>query len=120
MGASPPDFGTTTWRKSSYSNGGQNNCVEVADRVPGVVPIRDSKNPGPALLVPTAAWRAFVTDLSTARWRKSSHSNADGGDCVEVADGIPGLIPVRDSKNPGPALLPTTAVWQAFVTHIKR
>ncbi|MFF4469415.1 DUF397 domain-containing protein [Streptomyces sp. NPDC001599] len=33
-----------------------------------------------------------------ALWRKSTYSNGDGGNCVEVADGIPGLIPVRDSK----------------------
>lgn len=25
--------------------------------------------------------------LAAARWRKSSYSNADGGNCVEVADG---------------------------------
>uniref|UniRef100_A0AAU2V640 DUF397 domain-containing protein n=1 Tax=Streptomyces sp. NBC_00003 TaxID=2903608 RepID=A0AAU2V640_9ACTN len=25
--------------------------------------------------------------LATARWRKSSYSNADGGSCVEVAEG---------------------------------
>ncbi|MFD7062302.1 DUF397 domain-containing protein [Streptomyces sp. NPDC059906] len=33
-----------------------------------------------------------------ALWRKSTYSNGDGGNCVEVADGIPGLVPVRDSK----------------------
>ncbi|KUF20226.1 DUF397 domain-containing protein, partial [Streptomyces silvensis] len=31
-----------------------------------------------------------------ARWRKSTHSNGEGGSCVEVADGIPGIVPVRD------------------------
>ncbi|GAA3039865.1 DUF397 domain-containing protein [Kitasatospora sp. NPDC127116] len=37
-------------------------------------------------------------------WRKSSYSNGDG-DCVEVAEGIAGMVPVRDSKDPhGPAL----------------
>ncbi|MBR7678819.1 DUF397 domain-containing protein, partial [Streptomyces daliensis] len=48
-------------RKSSYSHGGDGNCVEVADGFPGVVPVRDSKRPeGPALVVSAAAWSAFV------------------------------------------------------------
>ncbi|WP_405695908.1 DUF397 domain-containing protein [Streptomyces coelicoflavus] len=33
-----------------------------------------------------------------ALWRKSTYSNGSGGDCLEVADRIPGLVPVRDSK----------------------
>ena len=50
-----------TWRKSSYSGGDNGDCVEVADGVPGVVPVRDSKDPqGPALLIPAEAWTAFV------------------------------------------------------------
>ncbi len=32
------DLGTAVWRKSSYSDGGGTNCVEVADAYPGVVP----------------------------------------------------------------------------------
>lgn len=58
-------------------------------------------------------------DLSTARWRKSSYSGGSNGDCVEVADGIPGAIPVRDSKNPRPALIIPAAAWRAFVTRTK-
>ncbi len=38
--------------------------------------------------------------LGAALWRKSSHSNGAGGECVEVADGLPGVVPVRDSKDP--------------------
>ncbi len=49
-------------------------------------------------------------------WRKSSHSNAQGGDCVEVADGFTGVVPVRDSKNPHrPALVVTDGAWGAFI-----
>lgn len=62
--------------------------------------------------------RADLSDfLSTARWRKSSHSNGDGGHCVEVADGLPGLVPVRDSKvsGDGPVLLLTARAWAPFV-----
>lgn len=59
-------------------------------------------------------------ELSTARWRKSSYSNANGGSCIEVADGFPGLVPVRDSKNPhGPALLISDAAWTTFVDSVK-
>jgi hypothetical protein len=55
-------------------------------------------------------------------WRKSSYSGETGNDaCVEVADGVPGMVPVRDSKNPtGPALLVDAHAWQAFVTHVSR
>ncbi|MER6017598.1 DUF397 domain-containing protein [Streptomyces anulatus] len=35
---------------------------------------------------------------------------------MQVADGFPGVVPVRDSKNPtGPALVPTGAAWTAFI-----
>ncbi|WP_405527579.1 DUF397 domain-containing protein [Streptomyces canus] len=55
-----------------------------------------------------------------ARWRKSSYSNGDGGNCVEVADSIPGLVPVRDSKaTEGPALLLTAHAWAPFVAALK-
>jgi hypothetical protein len=60
-------------------------------------------------------------DLSGAAWRKSSYSdNAQAGSCIEVADGFPGVVPVRDSKDPeGPALLFPTASWSAFITAIQ-
>ncbi|MGW1064484.1 DUF397 domain-containing protein [Streptomyces aureus] len=55
-------------------------------------------------------------DLSNARWRKSSHSNGDGGNCLEVADAVPHVVPVRDSKLPdGPVLLIGAQAWTAFV-----
>ncbi|WP_223775338.1 DUF397 domain-containing protein [Streptomyces sp. 135] len=58
--------------------------------------------------------------LTTATWRKSSYSAGDGGDCLEVADGHPEVVPVRDSKNPqGPKLMFPTVSWSAFVTHLK-
>ncbi|MDH6120707.1 hypothetical protein ABH930_004803 [Kitasatospora sp. GAS204A] len=53
-------------------------------------------------------------DLTNARWVKSRHSG-NGGQCVEVAPDFPGIVPVRDSKDPhGPALVFTTDAWQAF------
>ncbi|MER6580679.1 DUF397 domain-containing protein [Nonomuraea sp. NPDC001023] len=54
-------------------------------------------------------------NLDDAQWRKSSAS-ADTGQCVEVATNLPGIVAVRDSKNPqGPALIFTPAEWQAFL-----
>ncbi|GAA3372756.1 hypothetical protein GCM10020367_29330 [Streptomyces sannanensis] len=59
-------------------------------------------------------------DLTAARWRKSSYSNPDGGSCVEVADGFPGLVPVRDSKTPeGPVLVFPATAWKAFVQAVR-
>ncbi|MEC4014958.1 DUF397 domain-containing protein [Streptomyces sp. H27-D2] len=59
-------------------------------------------------------------DLTNARWRKSTYSNGAGGDCIEVADGFPGVVPVRDSKNPeGPALFLPAEAWAAFIGDVK-
>ncbi|GGK67616.1 DUF397 domain-containing protein [Streptomyces flaveus] len=64
--------------------------------------------------------RSKGIDLSPAVWRKSSFSNPDGADCVEVADNLPGLVPVRDSKNTrGPALLFPANAWAPFITALK-
>ncbi|WP_019075043.1 DUF397 domain-containing protein [Streptomyces hokutonensis] len=38
-------------------------------------------------------------------WRKSSFSGSNGGDCVEVATAATPCIAIRDSKNPGGAIL---------------
>lgn len=58
-------------------------------------------------------------DLSKARWRKSTYSNGDGGNCVEVALGHSGAIPVRDSKSQnGPVLLLTPTAWSTFIAKL--
>lgn len=54
-------------------------------------------------------------------WRKSSHSEASGGNCLEVADGHFGAVPVRDSKTPhGPTLALPRDAWRTFVTAVRR
>ena len=55
-------------------------------------------------------------ELSNARWRKSSHSDGNGGECVEVAAGLPGVVPVRDSKvDGGPVVVVGSAAWAEFI-----
>ncbi|MFE4941650.1 DUF397 domain-containing protein [Streptomyces sp. NPDC056641] len=53
-------------------------------------------------------------------WRKSSYSENPEGGCVEVSDGYPAAVPVRDSKDPhGPAILFPTGHWSTFVAAVK-
>ncbi|MBT2493488.1 DUF397 domain-containing protein [Streptomyces sp. ISL-96] len=61
-------------------------------------------------------------DFSAVTWRKSSHSNGDGGECVEVADDLTGIVPVRDSKTAphGPAIVVPAHAWASFVTAVRR
>ncbi|MYV51188.1 DUF397 domain-containing protein [Streptomyces sp. SID3212] len=77
-------------------------------------------------------------DLGHATWRKSSFSG-DQGNCVEVADGVPGrrveasdgvsgrvrdapvtlMTLVRDSKSPaGPRLAFSAGAWASFLTAV--
>ncbi|ELP68127.1 DUF397 domain-containing protein [Streptomyces turgidiscabies] len=59
-------------------------------------------------------------DLSSVTWRKSSYSNSDGGQCIEVSDNLPAIVPVRDSKAPDRgALLIEAGAWSAFVGAVK-
>jgi len=79
------DIDSVIWRKSSHSGSNGGNCVQVA-----------------------------------AAWRKSSYSGSNGGGCVEVADDLPGVVAVRDSKDPGgPVLAFTPEDWRAFTAAIK-
>lgn len=60
-------------------------------------------------------------DLTNVTWRKSSYSNSDGGQCLEVAAGLPSHIPVRDSKVPSyGTLLFEASAWAAFVDGVKQ
>jgi hypothetical protein len=58
-------------------------------------------------------------DLSRAVWRTSSYSGQNG-DCVEVADNIPSLVVVRDSKDrDGLLLLIDPEEWRGFTEQVK-
>ncbi|MFI0542485.1 DUF397 domain-containing protein [Streptomyces sp. WSLK1-3] len=60
-------------------------------------------------------------DLSDALWRKSSYSNGEGGNCVEVTDVVPGVMPVRDSKlgPDSPVLVFPTGAWTHFLGSLR-
>jgi hypothetical protein len=59
-------------------------------------------------------------DLTRAQWRKSSRSGDNGGNCVEVARNLHGIVAVRDSKNlNGPVLTIEPTGWQDFIAGVK-
>lgn len=62
-----------------------------------------------------------MTDLTGAVWRKSTRSGDNGGNCVEVATNLPGIVAVRDSKDvTGPLLTFTARAWVDLVQAAKR
>jgi Domain of unknown function (DUF397) len=76
--------------------------------------------------IPITAWRKSRRSNGTAEcvevatWRKSSRSNVDGN-CVEVAARLEvAHVSVRDSKDPGGAVLTVSpADWRGFMRRIK-
>ncbi len=59
-------------------------------------------------------------DLSRARWRKSSRSGGNNGQCVEVALNLADVAAVRDSKDPHEAALTFgKSQFAAFVAQVK-
>lgn len=53
----------TGWRKSSYSGGASNDCVELAGRT-GTVMVRDTKDrDGATLTFEAKAWATFMSQL---------------------------------------------------------
>ncbi|WFE99310.1 DUF397 domain-containing protein [Micromonospora sp. WMMD964] len=55
-------------------------------------------------------------DMTGARWRKSTRSGGNGGNCVEVADNLPGVVLVRDTKDrDGATLAFSPDSWRHFV-----
>jgi hypothetical protein len=59
-------------------------------------------------------------DLTSAIWRKGSRSTPDGQNCVEVTASFPGMVAVRDSKDPdGRVLSFTLDEWNTFLARIR-
>ncbi|WUX25646.1 DUF397 domain-containing protein [Streptomyces sp. NBC_01438] len=100
LSGSDYNLSMATWCKSSYSGGDGDNCLEVATWRKSSYSGGDG---GDCLEVGTS-------------WRKSTHSGGSGGDCLEVLEGVPAVVPVRDSKvSDGPVLMFRVAAWQSFV-----
>ena len=58
-------------------------------------------------------------DLNRAGWHTSTYSGGNGS-CIRVAGNLPGIIAIRDSKDPdGPKLMTTSGAWQKFTTGVK-
>ena len=57
--------------------------------------------------------------VTTTRWRKSSYTTANGGNCVEVA-GQESRVLVRDTKDrTGPMLRFAPDAWCRFAERVK-
>ncbi|GAB3439064.1 DUF397 domain-containing protein [Streptomonospora sediminis] len=55
------------FRKSSYSMGGREDCVEVADAT-GASAVRDSQHPEIGhIMFPASEWDAFLADVKADR-----------------------------------------------------
>ncbi|MFF0517949.1 DUF397 domain-containing protein [Actinomadura nitritigenes] len=98
------EISRSAWRKSSYSEGGGGQCVEVA-----------------------AAWRKSSHSGGEGQecveaapaWRKSSRSSGGEGQCVEVAAGER-RVAVRDSKDPDGAVLAVApSGWASLLADVK-
>jgi Domain of unknown function (DUF397) len=60
-----------------------------------------------------------MNDNSRPQWRKSSYSG-NSGNCVEVANNLPGIVAVRDSKDrKGPMLTFTQKAWSEFLQGVR-
>ncbi|MFG3423249.1 DUF397 domain-containing protein [Micromonospora sp. NPDC048063] len=61
-----------------------------------------------------------MADLTSAAFRKSTRSANGGGNCVEVADNLSGIVAVRDSKDPaGPTLVFPDRAWKEFIDSVR-
>ncbi|BCL18090.1 DUF397 domain-containing protein [Micromonospora sagamiensis] len=62
----------------------------------------------------------MAEDLAEAQWCKSTRSGDNNGNCVEVATNLPGIVAVRDSKDPaGGVLTFPTPTWAAFTRAVR-
>ncbi len=60
-----------------------------------------------------------MIDLSGAIWHKSTRSGSNGGSCVEVADNLPEIVAVRDTKDRSSGtLIFSRDVWRGFIQDI--
>jgi hypothetical protein len=62
----------------------------------------------------------MTNPADTPRWFRSSYSD-NGGQCVEVATNLPGIVPVRDSKagDGGPVVTFAADAFAAFLDGVR-
>ncbi|MEU8419280.1 DUF397 domain-containing protein [Micromonospora sp. NPDC048835] len=59
--------------------------------------------------------------MLTPQWRKSTRSGGNGGSCVEVADNLPSVVLVRDTKDrDGGTLHIAPTAWKTFIEYAKQ
>lgn len=71
------DLSRAVWRKSSRSagNGGTDDCIEVAVLRDGGIAVRDSKQPGGAVLfLPRAELAAWTSNVKNNNFTKPSNA----------------------------------------------
>ncbi|MCP2343688.1 hypothetical protein FHU30_009087 [Actinomadura rupiterrae] len=60
-----------------------------------------------------------MIDKQPITWRKSSRSDHQGGQCIEVAALVP-MVAMRDSKDPdGPRLILAPTEWRSLAQRIQ-
>ncbi|MGW2178670.1 DUF397 domain-containing protein [Streptomyces sp. NPDC001732] len=68
----------------------------------------------------STATEGVVNDLLAARLERAQLLDDPNGDCLEVADGHPGIVPVRDSKViEGPTPVVRATAWTSFIADLK-
>lgn len=61
-----------------------------------------------------------MIDLSRAHWKKARRSGTGNGACVEIAANFPGVMAIRDSKNPDEgAHIVERSAFAAFLDDVK-
>lgn len=100
-----PDLTGATWRKSSRSAGGADNCVQVTtgNTATPWAALRDSKDPdGPALVFPARAFAAFLTAVKSDGCRPGtrppSPANRQSSDDSSNGYGRPGAMASHISR----------------------
>ncbi len=63
------DLSGATWRKSTYSNGSGDDCLEVACLPDGAHAMRDSKNPdGGVIILGRDSWASFIHGIKAGQF----------------------------------------------------
>ncbi|MCC3779800.1 DUF397 domain-containing protein [Streptomyces sp. UNOB3_S3] len=56
-----------SWRKSSFSTGANNDCVEIAPAPGGLIRLRESDDPARVVTTTPTVWAALLVALKAGR-----------------------------------------------------